>query len=333
MNVAISYKNFAIHVGISHIGLGVAALNNAKVLEQHKISCSVLPTNTPADLEAKILESAKAGNPFTHVVVSAPWIPIAAMQRLCQLFPSIQFFVNCHSNVGFLQADPSGVALLREYVDLELGQTNFHIAGNSKKFVLWLREAYRAPCAYMPNMYFLDYSHRHDFKPWRGGALKIGAFGAVRPQKNIMTAAGAALIMCNDLKADVEFWISGGRTEGGGEVLVRAIKQMLVGIPGITLKEMTWNSWPQFRDAVRRMDLLFQVSYTESFNMVTADGIAEGVPSVVSEAIDWAPKKWKAHFDNSIDIAQVGGQLLKDKNALKEGYNALNQHNQDSFKA
>jgi hypothetical protein len=32
------------------------------------------------------------------------------------------------------------------------------------------------------------------------------------------------------------------------------------------------------------MHLLIQVSYTESFNMVTADGVLEGVPSVTSDA-------------------------------------------------
>ena len=45
------------------------------------------------------------------------------------------------------------------------------------------------------------------------------------------------------------------------------------------------------------MDLLISFSYTESFSMVTADGVAEGLASVASDAIDWAPggigrRKW-----------------------------------------
>jgi glycosyltransferase involved in cell wall biosynthesis len=42
------------------------------------------------------------------------------------------------------------------------------------------------------------------------------------------------------------------------------------------------------------MNVLINCSYTESFNMVTADGIAEGIPSVVSDAICWAPAYWRA---------------------------------------
>ena len=64
----------------------------------------------------------------------------------------------------------------------------------------------------------------------------------------------------------------------------------------VKLVENGWQSWPKFRQSVAHMHLLLQPSYTESFNMVTADGVAEGVPSVVSHAIDWAPEHWKARW-------------------------------------
>ena len=54
------------------------------------------------------------------------------------------------------------------------------------------------------------------------------------------------------------------------------------------------------------MHLLMQPSYTESFNVVTADGVAEGVPSVVSDAIDWAPDNWKAPVDDAHAMARRG---------------------------
>jgi hypothetical protein len=71
------------------------------------------------------------------------------------------------------------------------------------------------------------------------------------------------------------------------------------------------------------MNLLLQPSYTESFNMVTADGVAEGVPSVVSSAIDWAPADWKADVDDTLDIARVGRRLLYDPLAVRDGRHAL----------
>jgi hypothetical protein len=71
------------------------------------------------------------------------------------------------------------------------------------------------------------------------------------------------------------------------------------------------------------MHLLLQPSYTESFNMVTADGAAEGVASVVSEAIDWAPDDWKADVDDVLDISRVGRRLVCDSAAADDGLRAL----------
>jgi len=328
-HLVLAYKNFAANIGISHIGLGVSALNNAKVLNAHGIRTSVFPIVNSKMLADKIA----ADSSVTHVVIAAPWIPVEEMRGLITTFSQVNFAVNCHSNTAFLQADTRGVKLLREYIDLEQGALNFHIAGNSAKFVRWLRNAYQCPTTFLPNMYFLDYSQRSTRPTFNGGILRIGAFGATRPQKNLMSAAGAALELCQDLKMDTEFWVSGGRTEGGGNTILNSVREMLNNVPGITLKELGWASWPQFRDIVRRMHLLIQVSYTESFNMVTADGVAEGVPSVVSDAIDWAPEYWQAYMDDTSDIARVGRQLIFDPLAAHDGLMHLEQHNADSFSA
>jgi hypothetical protein len=139
----------------------------------------------------------------------------------------------------------------------------------------------------------------------------------------MMSAAGAALEMARSLRSPLELWVSGGRTEGGGEVVLGAVKEMLSGLPGVSLILNGWQTWPNFRRTVGSMNLLLQPSYTESFNMVTADGVAEGVPSVVSNAIDWAPSDWKADVDDTLDIARVGRRLLYDPIAADDGRRAL----------
>jgi hypothetical protein len=67
--------------------------------------------------------------------------------------------------------------------------------------------------------------------------------------------------------------------------------------------------------------------------MVTADGVAEGVPSVVSSAIDWAPEDWKANVDDVLDIARVGRRLLFDERAVEEGRTALVSYIADGLNA
>jgi hypothetical protein len=147
-----------------------------------------------------------------------------------------------------------------------------------------------------------------------------------------MSAAGAAIEIATQLKADLELWLSAGRLEGGGAIL-DAVHAMTAGLPHVKLVESGWQSWPSFRTTVRHMHLLMQPSYTESFNMVTADGIAEGVPSVVSSAIDWAPAHWKASVDDVRDIARVGRYLLADPHAPADGLAALTQHNLEGLDA
>ena len=117
-----------------------------------------------------------------------------------------------------------------------------------------------------------------------------------------------------------------GRNEGAGS-LNEAIRQMTVGLPNFKLVETGWQTWPQFRQTVRNMHLLLQPSYTETFNVVTADGVAEGVASVVSDAIEWAPDNWKARCDDVDHIAQTGMRLLRDKSAPRKGLRALERYN------
>ena len=109
--------------------------------------------------------------------------------------------------------------------------------------------------------------------------------------------------------------------------MVDAVRQMMNGLAHVKLVENGWQPWPQFRQTVRHMHLLLQPSYTESFNVVTADGVAEGVPSVVSEAIDWAPRSWIAPVDDANAMARVGRRLLDSRWAVRRGRAALKEHN------
>lgn len=321
MRVVLAYKNFAANRNISHIGLGVAAINTAKVLRRAGIRTEVWPIVDASDLRERLIAS-----PAEQVIISAPWIPSPALQSLANDFSDTQFAVNCHSNVGFLQADRNGVKLTREVMELEMGTHNIHLAGNCSRFCEWVRASFAAPCAYLPNLYYLDEHAARTRDGYKGGVLRIGAFGATRPLKNLMSAAGAALEIARNVNAPLEFWLSGGRAEGGGETVLASIKELMQGLPNVSLVLNGWQSWPKFRQVVGHLHLLLQPSYTESFNMVTADGVVEGVPSVVSEAIDWAPRHWKADVDDVRDIARVGRHLLLDYKSAAEGLHALKQY-------
>lgn len=321
MSIVLAYKNFAANRNISHIGLGVAAINTAKVLQANGMPAEVWPILSAADLRERLKKS-----PREQVIISAPWIPSLEMFTLSNDFPKTQFAVTCHSNVGFLQADRNGTKIVRQLMDIEMATSNVHLAANTRRFCRWVHAAFSVPCTYLPNLYYLGTQAPRPRPPFRSGTLRIGAFGATRPLKNLMSSAGAALEIARLLRTPLEFWISAGRTEGGGDGVLGAVNEMLSGLPDVSLRLNGWQTWPEFRKTVGHMHLLLQPSYTESFNMVTADGVAEGIASVVSNAIDWAPDDWKADVDDVPQIARVGRKLLFDTHAAHEGYEALQSY-------
>lgn len=338
LRVVICYKNFASVKGISHIGLGVAALNNAKWLQAAGIRTEIVPLKYPEDLRKflNLQQSDPSAPPVTHVIVSAPWMPTNMLRYLAATFPTVNFAMNCHSNVGFLQADTNGIRLIRENLALQSGTYNFRVAGNSKRFCKFIVDAYGNPCAYLPNMYFVDGStvvHRPGW-PITRGVLRLGAYGAIRSQKNLLVAAASAIEISRELKAQVEFHINSQRDDGPEtKRILRAIQMMISGLPNITLVQDGWPSWPDFRRIVGNNHVLLNTSYTESFCMVAADGVAEGVPSVVSSAITWLPNNWKADVDDCFDVARCAIAQINDPMAPLSGYRALRAHNRDSLRA
>jgi len=326
MNLALCYKNFAANANISHIGLGVSALNTAKVLKRHGVPVSAFAINSIVDLDAFL----KANPSITHVVISAAWLPVLDLGKCVIRYPQIEFVVNIHSNVGFLQADANGVRLLASYVHLQKELLNFRVSGNSQEFVDWLTEVYSVEALYLPNLYDLNSTVMQNRPLYNGGTVRIGAFGACRALKNFLTAAAAACAIAKELRVPVDFVMNGGRPDGGSSI-ERAIESLIASQPNVTLKILNWQAWPDFLDIIEGLHLMMQVSYTESFNIVTADGIAKGVPSVVSSAIPWVPSRWIAKSDDALDVARVGRSLITDPHAVVDGVNALEKYNQDGF--
>jgi hypothetical protein len=330
--VAIVYKNFGCGPS-SHVGLGISAVTTAQYLKAKGLFTDVWGVNDIAGLEAKILQARTEPpnvQPLTHVVISAPWLPAEYLQDLAIANPSIEFVVICHSNVAFLAADPNAFRLNREYMCVETGTLNFHFAGNSPRLSEWVESTYNDPTWTLPNLYYLDATAITPRPPFSGNLVRIGCFGAQRILKNILAAGAAALQIASTLKIDLEFWISGKRVEME-EGVTRSLHEMFRGLHWAKIVTNDWESWPDFRHTARHMDLGLQPSFTETFNIVTADLVAEGVASVTGHAIDWVPPYWQAQVDDVSDIAAVGLALLRNPKAPADGLAALVQHNNTGF--
>jgi hypothetical protein len=323
MHLVICYKNFSQECNISHIGMGVTAAYTAKTLTGAGYFSEARPIHGADDLSLYLVAQDKGPRPVTHVVICAQWIDTKSLALMVRTFPHVKFALNCHSNVGFLQAEPPAITLVRQAIDLETTLPNFFASSNNARLVQALHQAYGRPITYLPNLYYLHGQEPVSRPLWNGGVLKIGAFGALRIYKNFSTAIVAAIELTNQLKCTSEIWINSGRDDGAGNVVLRTATAWTQGLPNVTLKQAPWASWADFKRTVGTMNLLMQPSYTETFNNVTADGIAEGVPSVVGDSIEWVPSYWQANVDDSNDVASVGRRLLSDPQAARDGYSAL----------
>jgi glycosyltransferase involved in cell wall biosynthesis len=323
VRVALVYRDFG--SGVSHVGLGVTAQYTAKTLRHHDIWAEVWPTRSASALAERLRATARAAQQkgqveTTHVILAAPWLETSDVASLAAEFSEVNFVVVSHSSVGFLAADPHAIRLLRQTADLQLATHNVFVGANSKKFSDWATAAWGVHAVCLPNLYSLAEVFKSRNRRWDGGPLRLGLFGANRPLKNFLSGAAAAVELATRLHVPVELLLSSGRNEGGNFL---ALEELTEKVGNLKLTYTDWLPWAEFRRLVRTVDLVLQVSYTETFNVVCADAIAEGVPVVASDAIDWVPDWWRARADEPMDVARVAERLLRDPNASSNGREAL----------
>lgn len=326
MKILLAFKNPKIDDPTAcHAGMGITALNTAMALREARIDAQALPVANGEYLWAKLAGDWKT---FTQVVLCAPYIDNEFLGRLVRNFPKVQFAVVYHSNLGFLSVDRFAAKSLPLFLQLQKASTNFRIAANSIELAAAIGEATAEPFLHLPNLYHLPHQVRRTRPRWKAGLeLHIGLFGAARVLKNWLTAGVAAGIIQRRLGCPVSLHLNSGRDEGAANMR-QSLADLVALNPGLHLVDVPWLAVDDFRRYLYGMDLLLQPSYTETFNNVTADGCACGVPSVVSEAIDWVPSSWIAKADSAVSIAGTAIALLTDRKAVQRGWQALDQYSQ-----
>jgi hypothetical protein len=316
----ILYRNFSRSPGynFSHIGLGVNAIHTAKVLRRHHVRTDIAGVWTLDHVREEVAKRPT----LTHVLIEAPWIAAKETADLMRQFPDVHFIVRSHSQVGFLQVEPGAIRILQDLGRLQEMELNFTLAANSLKFSSFCRTVWKSRCEYLPNLYDLERPLSRPSHPHGDRLLRISSFGALRLLKNHTSAAATAMLIAEADNRDLEFYVSVNREEHGQTVL-NALREIFRGNSTCKLVESPWSSWPEFRRLIGTMDLCIQLSASETFNLSTADAVSEGVPVVVSSAIEWVPPHWQVCLDTPDRAAHIGLGLLRDRHAPAEGLHAL----------
>ncbi len=242
----------------------------------------------------------------THVSIEAIWVMPEKFAELNRLHPRVKWVIRIHSNLPFLANEGMALAKLLQYLDYR----KVAIAANALQAFNDLRalmgmihgEAASQRVLYLPNYYDLAECH-HGAGNQPDGWLDVGCFGAVRPLKNHLVQAVAAIRFAEEKGLPLRFHINAGRVEQNGGQVLTSLRSLFKELPSYyQLVEHPWHSYDRFLKLVRTMDIGLQVSLTETFNIVSADFTRVNVPMVVSDSVFWA---WPEIFANPLSSTDI----------------------------
>ena len=229
------------------------------------------------------------------VVVEALWVVPEKFEILSRLHPEVQWVVRIHSDIPFLAQEGIAVRWIREYVKNHNVYVGFNKHSTLKAFA---HIVLRKKLVYLPNYFPAVERGRKSVKKH---PLNIGSFGAIRPLKNQLIQAMAAIQYANESDQILHFHIN-ARIEGGSEILKNL--QSLFRHSKHKLIEHVWHGHRAFQHVLERMDISMCVSLSETFCMVAADSVSLGVPLVCSSEIPWASSGSVVQSTDTADIVK-----------------------------
>ena len=265
----------------------------------------------------------------THVVIEALWVVPSKFTVLCRLHPNVKFIIRIHSEMPFLANEGIALDWLGDYANYEniIIGVNAPRALNEIKFYLgykmkWNEETKNNRVVYLPNYYpqnYIDKEYNIDSE-----YINIGCFGAVRPMKNHLMQAIAAIKFADYIDKKLKFHINSGRIEQKGDSVVRNLEALFSQLAehGHLLISEEWTTHEDFLKVCGKMDIGMQVSFSETFNIVGADIISQGVPLVGSKEIPWIDDYYSASANETEEIFNA---LIKTHNTPE--INVINNTN------
>lgn len=254
----------------------------------------------------------------THVVIEAFWVVPSKFDELFRVCPNVKFIIRNHSESPFLANEGMAFEWTMKYVDKPnvimscnaprmVEETRFLV---QTKYPHWSRKEVEHKVPHLPNYYPVSKDHKNPGFWIRGdNTVHIGCFGAIRPLKAHITQAIGALKFAEDKGMKLKFHINGGRIEMNGAPILKNLRAIFDEYAGKhELVEHAWMAHDQFKALVGRMDLVTQVSFSETFNIVAADAITQGVPTITSKEISWSSCLFRADPTESNDIANKMGR-------------------------
>ncbi len=255
-------------------------------------------------------------------IIEALWVTPEKIRELSNLHNKVKFIIRIHSKVTFLSNEGIAFDWIERYIDNnKFNWDNVYVSFNNEITSKEMKDT-GFPNKFLPNIYklnsnkpslldciisFLAKENNNETH-----TLNIGCFGAIRPMKNQLLQAIAAIILGNKYGYKIRFHINSGRIEQKGESVLKNLRALFDNCIH-ELVEHDWMEHDKFVELVKTMDVGMQVSLSESFNIVTADFVDNNIPILVSKDIDWMPCISKVDNNNALLMVNKLKGIIKNK--------------------
>lgn len=293
----------------SHIGLSTGLFNSASFVNNMLNQLGV-ESSLEIAIDNNCIDRLVTKHRPSHCIIEALWVVPEKFNVLQRLHPGITWIIRLHSEMSFMAGEGNAMDWLGDYS----GFKNIVIACNAPRMLRetrlylqhlnqWDDKTTQQRVIYLPNYYPQEYKTKkfNRNKDW----VDVGCFGAIRPLKNHLLQAFGAIEFAKKIDKKLRFHINAGRIEMQGGPALNNLKGLFQHISkhGHELINHQWTPREQFLDLCASMDLGMQVSFSETFNIVGADLISQGVPLIgTAGEIPWAVTKFCADPTNSVDI-------------------------------
>lgn len=303
------------------------------LLNSAAITAGQLKKHLKVHTEVEVCVDANEIDKFLHLhrpkicILEALWCTPQKAEELSNLHPRVIFIVLIHSEVPFLANEGNAISWIKQYNEFDRVYPAFN---SQKTFEHFL--ALGIIDIYLPNIY-LDVEYRDVPSKKPDGVLDCGCFGAVRPFKNQLIQAMAAIVFADRNGWRLRFHMNTSRTEQGGDSPLKNIRALFEGNKH-ELVEHGWMDRQGFFNVIRKMDLGLQVSLNESYNITAADFVHENVPIVVGKTIDWMPSSQQADPENLEEIVSLmEHSLIHRRSVADKSVRYLRRYNKRSLEA
>jgi hypothetical protein len=264
------------------------------------------------------------------VIIEALWVVPSKFAVLNALHPNVIWIVRIHSEAAFLAQEGIAIDWISQYPKY----TNVYVAMNSQEAFSQAKDFYTDKLVNLNKLLYLPTYYPAPKNPYFNPTkpqqnLSVACMGAIRPLKNNLIQAIAAMRFADREGKILNFHVNNTRVESGGNSCYKNLVALFAGTKH-NLIQHGWMDHTMFLQFLSYMDIGMQVSFSETFCIIAADIVSAGVPIAGSPAIRWLDEDSQADTITVEKITETLCQIYQNNGLIKDNLKKLQKYSKNA---